>query len=182
MTPATRRLSLSRRDMFPSDAGGGADAGPGCQRGWPQQPLTNAPNQLTHKLTHWRHLKLQGERLQPNSWFSPIYVSKVLQKAPTAPNYSGWWGSDKGQQRWKQSTIAAKTNGSTVWKQTWLLSAERRIRGYEQRIGNANSPEPEDGTMFPDLWTSSNLLKITFNLQQETERKIAWVKWGEKNT
>lgn len=32
-------------------------------------------------------------------------------------------------------------------------------------IGNINSPEPEDGTMFPDLWTSSNLLKITFNLQ-----------------
>lgn len=73
---------------------------------------------------------------------------------------------DESQQRWKQSTRAAEISGSTVWKETRLLSAEGRTGS------NGNLPEPEDGTMFPDLWTSSNLLKITFNLQTQTgERK-----------
>lgn len=34
------------------------------------------------------------------------------------------------------------------------------------------SPELEDGTMFPDLWTSSNLLKITFNLSERGEQQV----------
>lgn len=34
------------------------------------------------------------------------------------------------------------------------------------------SPELEEGTMFPDLWTSSNLLKITFNLSERGEEQV----------
>lgn len=45
-----------------------------------------------------------------------------------------------------------------------------------------NSPEPEDEIMFPDLWTSSNLLKITFNLQKWTKKreKIKNMQTGDK--
>lgn len=41
---------------------------------------------------------------------------------------------------------------------------EQQVKKLNNDTQEENSPEPEDGIMFPDLWTSSNLLKITFNL------------------
>lgn len=43
--------------------------------------------------------------------------------------------------------------------------------------GESYSPEPEDEIMFPDLWTSSNLLKITFNLWERTESEQNQTVW-----
>lgn len=39
-------------------------------------------------------------------------------------------------------------------------------------VGKKISPDKGDRTMFPDLWTSSNLLKMTFNLKREREETI----------
>lgn len=54
--------------------------------------------------------------------------------------------------------------------QTKPRSGKRKKQICVKTTGQVVLPETGDSTMFPDLWTSSNLLKMTFSLDKDTRQ------------
>lgn len=153
---------------------------PGCPSGL--QPPRPPSSHKTH--THAQHEK------------------HSLKKADTPRSASGHWASPNLQTVLSSNYIRLETrvdaehpfvlipqweekvNRRTIWQKhsTFVKTTDPMIThkikssSTDQQLymsREQNSPEPEDGIMFPDLWTSSNLLKITFNLWEQTDQYIS---------
>lgn len=72
--------------------------------------------------------------------------------------------------RWCLRALPKQTQISTTTTAKPNQSGKRKKQICVKATGQVVLPETGDSTMFPDLWTSSNLLKMTFSLDKDTRQ------------